>query len=402
MEKTWRWFGKKDKVTLGMLRQIGVEGVVTSLYDLPNGEVWNLEAVEGLKRNIESFGLRWSVVESLPVSEQIKYAGPERDRLIDNYISSLENLGSCGVTTVCYNFMPVIDWVRTDLEHPLPDGSTTLFFDYAKFAYFDLKILSREGAEADYDDETLAAVAELERTITEKEKKSLIDAIILKTQGFISGNFSADENSPIEKFRNLLAPYAGISADSLFENLRYFIDAVMPVCDKWNIDMCIHPDDPPLKRVFGLPRIMTDAADIRRLFEVNGNPHNGLTFCAGSLSAGRENDVVAMAREFASRTSFVHLRSCDVLPRGNFIEAPHTGGRAELVELCRIFLAEERRCGKEIPMRVDHGWNILSDRDGGYNPGYGLNGRMLAFGQVEGMLCSVENEMRNDNFKRYE
>lgn len=402
MEKTWRWFGRKDKVTLEMLRQIGVEGIVTSLYELPNGEVWDRGSIEGLKRHIDSCGLRWPVVESLPVSEQIKYAGPERDRLIDNYISSLENLGRCGVTTVCYNFMPVIDWVRTDLEHPLPDGSTTLFFDYVRFAYFDLRILSREGAEADYDEETLAAVAELERTITEKEKKSLIDAIILKTQGFISGNFSADEKSPIEKFRNLLAPYAGISADSLFENLRYFIDAVMPVCDKWNIDMCIHPDDPPLKKVFGLPRIMTDAADIRRLFEVNGNLHNGLTFCAGSLSAGRDNDVVAMAREFAPRTRFVHLRSCDVLPRGNFIEAPHTGGRADLVELCRIFLSEESRRGKEIPMRVDHGRNILSDRDGGYNPGYGFNGRMLAFGQVEGMLCAVENEMSNDNFKRYE
>lgn len=400
MEKTWRWFGEKDKVTLGMLRQIGVEGVVTSLYDLPNGEVWNLEAVEGLKRNIESFGLRWSVVESLPVSEQIKYAGPERDRLIDSYITSLDNLGRCGVTTVCYNFMPVIDWVRTDLECPLPDGSTTLFFDYAKFAYFDLKILSREGAEADYDDDVLAAVAELERTVTEKEKKSLIDAIILKTQGFISGNFSAEEQSPIEKFRRLLAPYAGMSADALFENLRYFIDAVMPVCDRWNIDMCIHPDDPPLKKVFGLPRIMTDADDVSRLLEANGNPHNGLTFCAGSLSAGKDNDVVAMARELAPRTRFVHLRSCDVLPNGDFIEASHTGGRADLVELCRIFLSEERRRGQAIPMRVDHGRTILSDRDGGYNPGYGLNGRMLAFGQVEGMLCAVENEMRNDNLKK--
>lgn len=400
MEKTWRWFGRKDKVTLEMLRQIGVEGVVTSLYDLTNGEVWNLEAVEGLKRHIESFGLRWSVVESLPVSEQIKYAGPERDLLIDSYIRSLDNLGRCGVTTVCYNFMPVIDWVRTGLEHPLPDGSTTLFFDYAKFAYFDLKILSREGAEADYDDETLAAVTELERTVTEKERQSLIDAIILKTQGFISGNFNSEEKSPIEKFRRLLVPYAGMSAETLFANLRYFIDAVMPVCDRWDIDMCIHPDDPPLKRVFGLPRVMTDADDVRRLLEANGNPHNGLTFCAGSLSAGKDNDVVGMAREFAPRTRFVHLRSCDVLPHGNFIEAPHTGGQADLVELCRIFLSEESRRGKEIPMRVDHGRNILSDRDGGYNPGYGLNGRMLAFGQVEGMLCAVENEMRNDNLKK--
>ncbi len=400
MEKTWRWFGKKDKVTLEMLRQIGVEGVVTSLYDLPNGEVWDRGSIERVKRQIESSGLRWSVVESLPVSEHIKYAGPERDRLIDNYISSLENLGRCGVTTVCYNFMPVIDWVRTDLDHLLPDGSTTLYFDYAKFAYFDLKILERKGAEDDYDSRTLAKVEELDGTFTSEDRKSLIDAIILKTQGFICGNFTSDEKEPVEKFKTLLSRYEGVTEENLRENLRYFVDAVMPVCDRWNIDMCIHPDDPPLKRVFGLPRIMTDAGDVRRLLEMNGNPHNGLTFCAGSLSAGRGNDVVGMAQEFATRTHFVHLRSCEVLPNGDFIEAPHTGGRADLVELCRIFLSEECRRGKEIPMRVDHGRNILSDRDGGYNPGYGFNGRMLAFGQVEGMLCAVENEMRNNNLKK--
>lgn len=400
MEKTWRWFGKKDKVTLGMLRQIGVGGIVTSLYDVPNGEVWSRDAVEDLKCCMESFGLHWSVVESLPVSEQIKYAGSERDRLIENYISSLENLGRSGITTVCYNFMPVIDWVRTDLEYGLPDGSTTLLFDFDKFAYFDLRMLERAGAEEDYDGRTLAAVEDMDRTFTDDDRRKLTDAIILKTQGFISGNFSAGEQSPIEKFRRLLAPYAGVSAEALFKNLKYFIDAVMPVCDKWGIDMCIHPDDPPLKRVFGLPRIMTDAGDIRRLLEASGNPHNGLTFCAGSLSAGKDNDIVAMAREFAPRTRFLHLRSCDVLPHGNFIEASHTGGRADLVELCRIFLLEERRRGKEIPMRVDHGRNILTDGKDGHNPGYGFFGRMLAFGQVEGMLCAVENEMRNDNLKK--
>ena len=193
MEKTWRWFGRKDKVTLDMLRQIGVEGVVTALHDIPIGEVWSVEDIRSLRDCIESFGLRWSVVESLPVSEEIKYAGPGRDRLIDNYIESLANLGRCGIHTVCYNFMPVIDWIRTELEYPLPDGTTSLFFDHVRFAYFDLKILCREGASEDYPPETLAAVEALDKVITDEEKRHLVDVIIVKTQGFVNANFRDDD-----------------------------------------------------------------------------------------------------------------------------------------------------------------------------------------------------------------
>ena len=383
MEKTWRWFGPSDKVTLEMMRQIGVEGVVTALHQYAPGELWPEAEIRALQARIEAAGLHWSVVESLPVSEQIKYAGPERDALISNYIQSLENLGRCGIHTVCYNFMPVIDWVRTDLERPMPDGTLSLYFDYVRFAWFDIKILAREGAEKDFPPEVVEKVEALDRAAGEEDRAQIIDTIITKTQGFINGPLGGG-GSPVEKFRALMAPYAGMDKARLRENLRYFLEAVMPVCRQWDMRLCIHPDDPPMP-VFGMPRLCGNADDIRWLLGAVDDFHNGLTFCAGSLSAGAHNDVVAMAREFAPRTHFVHLRSCDVLPGGDFVEAPHTAGRADLVELVRIFEAE----GRPLPMRVDHGKTMLGDERIGYNPGYSFHGRMLALGQVEGMMAAV-------------
>lgn len=385
MEITWRWFGKNDKITLGMLRQIGVEGIVTALHEVPNGEIWSLEAIQDLKSFIESYGLRWSVVESLPVSEAIKYAGPERDELIEKYKVSLANLGKAGVRTVCYNFMPVIDWIRTDLYHPWPDGSSSLYFDMARFAYFDIMILKREGAEADYPAEILARVKELDKVITEDEKYDLIDSIIVKTQGFVNGNIREGDIDPVGIFRGLLKQYDGITRDQLRENMRYFLAAIMPVCEEYGINMCVHPDDPPFP-VLGLPRIVTCAEDIEWFLNAVDNPHNGLTFCAGSLSAGAHNDVVAMASRFASRTHFVHLRSCNILPDGNFIEASHLEGRGHLVELVKIFQKQKA----DLPMRVDHGRAMLGDEDMGYNPGYSFHGRMLAVGQVQGIMAAVD------------
>lgn len=385
MEITWRWFGKNDKITLGMLRQIGVEGIVTALHEVPNGEIWSLEAIQDLKSFIESHGLRWSVVESLPVSEAIKYAGPERDELIEKYKVSLANLGKAGVRTVCYNFMPVIDWIRTDLYHPWPDGSSSLYFDMARFAYFDIMILKREGAEADYPEDILAKVKELDKVITEDEKFDLIDSIIVKTQGFVNGNIREGDIDPVGIFRGLLKQYDGITRDQLRENMRYFLAAIMPVCEEYGINMCVHPDDPPFP-VLGLPRIVTCAEDIEWFLNAVDNPHNGLTFCAGSLSAGAHNDVVAMASRFASRTHFVHLRSCNILPDGNFIEASHLEGRGHLVELVKIFQKQKA----DLPMRVDHGRAMLGDEDMGYNPGYSFHGRMLAVGQVQGIMAAVD------------
>lgn len=389
MEKTWRWFGKKDPITLSMLRQIGVEGIVTALHEVPNGEVWTVEAIQDLKAYIESYGLRWSVVESLPVCEVIKYGGPQRNRLIENYKTSLANLGMCGVKTVCYNFMPVIDWIRTDLHYALPDGSTSLYFNRIRFAYFDLKILHREGAEQDYTPEELQEVAELDQRITAAEKAELIDTIIVKTQGFIDGNIQEGEPYPVRKFRELLALYKGIDRQRLRENLRTFLEAVMPVCDTYGVNLCIHPDDPPFQ-VLGLPRIVTDGADIEWLLQAVDNPHNGLTFCAGSLSSGSQNDTRELARRFARRTHFVHLRSTEILPGGDFREMSHLAGRGQLLDLIRIF--EKENPG--LPMRVDHGRTMLGDEKEGYNPGYSFHGRMLALAQVEGMMAAVRDEMK--------
>ena len=389
MEKTWRWFGKNDKITLPMLRQIGVEGIVTALHEIPNGEVWPLEAILNQKTYIETYGLRWSVVERLPVSEAIKYGGAERDNLIENYKKSLINLGKAGVKTVCYNFMPVIDWIRTDLEHLWEDGTSSLYFDKIRFAYFDCLILQRAEAEKDYTVNELKQMYELDKVITDAEKEELVDTIIIKTQGFVNGNIKNGDKNPVDTFHHLLAPYKGIDRDALRENLRYFLQAIMPVCDEYGINMCIHPDDPPFP-VLGLPRIVTCEEDIAWILHAVNNPHNGLTFCAGSLSAGLHNNVPALARMFAHRTHFVHLRSTNAFPNGNFIEASHLGGRAHIIELIRIF--EKERPG--VPMRVDHGRMMLGDTDKGYNPGYSFHGRMMALAQIEGMMAVVNDESK--------
>ena len=389
MEKTWRWFGKNDKITLPMLRQIGVEGIVTALHEIPNGEVWPLEAILNQKTYIETYGLRWSVVESLPVSEAIKCGGAERDNLIENYKKSLINLGKAGVKTVCYNFMPVIDWIRTDLEHLWEDGTSSLYFDKIRFAYFDCLILQRAEAEKDYTVNELKQMYELDKVITDAEKEELVDTIIIKTQGFVNGNIKNGDKNPVDTFHHLLAPYKGIGRDALRENLRYFLQAIMPVCDEYGINMCIHPDDPPFP-VLGLPRIVTCEEDIAWILHAVNNPHNGFTFCAGSLSAGLHNNVPALARMFAHRTHFVHLRSTNAFPNGNFIEASHLGGRAHIIELIRIF--EKERPG--VPMRVDHGRMMLGDTDKGYNPGYSFHGRMMALAQIEGMMAVVNDESK--------
>lgn len=385
MEKTWRWFGPNDKITLPMLRQIGVEGIVTALHHIPNGEIWPLDEIERICRLIESHGMRWSVVESLPVSEAIKYAGPDRDRLIDNYRISLANLGRAGVKTVCYNFMPVLDWARTDLDYPNGDGTSNLYFNRAEFAYFDINILRRPGARDDWDDDTLRRMEALAATMTPEGERRLIDNIIVKTQGFVSGNFSEGDLDPVQKFRDLLRLYDGIDRDRLRDNLRYFLEAIMPVCREYDINMCVHPDDPPMA-VFGLPRIVTCDDDIRWFLDAVPDAHNGLTFCAGSLSAGAHNDVVALADKYADRTHFVHARICRVLPDGDFRESSHLDPR--LIEVVRIF--ERRRPG--VPMRVDHAPLMLGDDKMGYNAGYSFHGRMLALGMVSGIMATVNTE----------
>lgn len=382
MEKTWRWFGPNDKITLDMLRQIGVEGIVTSLHHIPNGEVWSYDEVMKMKNFIESHGLRWSVVESLPVSESIKYGGTDRDELIEKYKESLANLGKAGVKTICYNFMPVLDWARTDLEYPNPDGTSNLYFNRAEFAYFDIYILGRKGAEKDYSQETLDRVEELKSRMTAEAAHRLVDNIIVKTQGFVNGNISEDDSAPVETFRSLLKLYDGIDRDALRANMKYFLEAIMPVCREYDINMCVHPDDPPLQ-ILGLPRIVTCDEDIEWFLNAVPDSHNGLTFCAGSLSAGAHNDVPALAKKYASRTHFVHARICRVEPNGDFKESSHLDPR--LIDIIATF--ERERPG--VPMRVDHAPLMLGDEKMGYNAGYSFHGRMLALGMVSGIMAAV-------------
>lgn len=388
MERTWRWFGKRDKITLGMLRQIGVEGIVTALHDVPNGEVLTREAIGDLRSYIEAGGLRWSVVESLPVSESIKYGGPDRDALIERYCESLRNLAAEGIKTVCYNFMPVLDWARTDLAHPNPNGSTNLYFSHVEFAYFDLHILRREGAAQDWSANVLEQVERLRASMTPEAEHRLVENIIIKTQGFVSGNIREDDEAPVEHFRQLLLLYKGIDAAALRANMSYFLRAIMPTCEEVGIRMCVHPDDPPFP-ILGLPRIVTCDADIAAFLNAVPSRCNCLTFCAGSLSAGAHNNVVELARKYAKHTAFVHLRSCHVFPNGDFTEASHLGGRADLIELARIF----EQTDPTLPMRVDHGMTMLDDADKGYNAGYSFLGRMFALGQVQGILATVDREL---------
>ena len=383
MEKTWRWFGKNDNIPLSDLKQIGVEGIVTALHHIPNGEIWSVEEILDLKNYIEAAGLRWSVVESLPVSESIKYAGADRDELIENYKISLANLGKTGVRTVCYNFMPVIDWIRTDLNRKQENGTYSLYFDCVRFAYFDIFILKRKNAENDYSSEILEKTKELDKTITESEKDDLIDTIIVKTQGFVNGNIKEGDQNPVAIFRRLLDLYKDVDKNKLRENLCYFLEKVIPTAEEYGVNLCVHPDDPPFP-VLGLPRIVTNEEDIEWFLKAVDNPHNGLTFCAGSLSAGLHNDVPALAKKFASRTHFVHLRSTNILPNGDFVEASHLGGRAHLLEVIKIF-----KDYPHLPMRVDHGPLMLTDVDKKFNPGYSFLGRMKALAEVSGMMAAV-------------
>lgn len=369
-----------------MLRQIGVEGIVTALHHIPNGEIWSEAEVNKMNDYIESHGLRWSVVESLPVSESIKYAGPDRDALIENYKVSLANLGKAGVKTICYNFMPVLDWARTDLEYPNPDGTSNLYFNRGEFAYFDIYILKRENAAADWDEDTLRRAEELKAAMTPEGEAKLIENIIIKTQGFVSGNFSENDLNPVEKFRELLKLYEGIDKQTLRANMKYFLEAIMPVCRQYGMKMCVHPDDPPMS-VFGLPRIVTCDEDIEWFLNAVPDEHNGLTFCAGSLSAGAHNDVPTLAKKYAKRTHFVHARICTVMSNGDFKESSHLDPR--LIDVIRTFEKEN----PNVPMRVDHAPLMLGDDKKGYNAGYSFHGRMLALGMVGGIMATINSKL---------
>lgn len=398
LEKTWRWFGDKDTVTLEQLVQIGVEGVVTSLHHISNGEIWSVEEITAMKDRIEKAGLSWSVVESLPVSEGIKTNNSERKRLIDNYKSSLRNLGRCGIDTVCYNFMPVLDWARTDLHFRQKQGAESMFFDYPTFAAFDIYMLGRPNAHKDYSSDVLEKAKAIADAVSEAEKEELAHNIIVVTQSFING--TVGDTSDYKKiFLNLLSQYDEIDRDKLREHLSLFLHDVIPVAEEVGINMCIHPDDPPFP-LLGLPRIASTLEDFEWIVDQYDSISNGITLCSGSLSARSDNDLVQFVKKIGSRVHFAHLRNTLRVGDKTFYESGHLEGSVDMYSLLKALLEEQQRRIKEgrkdtrIPFRPDHGLRILDDFSREANPGYPLIGRMKGLAEITGLEMGIEQSMK--------
>jgi len=388
MEQTWRWFGPKDAVTLADARQAGATGIVTALHDIPPGEVWPVEAIRERQAIVAEAGLTWSVVESVNVSEEIKRRGKHWQSHIDNYRATLHNLSACGIRTVCYNFMPVLDWTRTDLEWELPDGSISMRFEAAALAAFDLYILKRPGAEQDWtDEEQRAAYARL-HAMSEGERERLARTVLAGLPG-------TTEIYTLDYVRAAIASYGDIGRDGLRANLGEFLRAVCPAAEEAGVRLCIHPDDPP-RPLLGLPRIASTMDDLQFLLDQTPEPANGITFCSGSLGARPDNNLVEMMRRVASRIYFVHLRSTKREPGHDaFYEAAHLAGDVDIVALMKELVHEERRRVSlndhvPIPFRSDHGNKILTDIGRSSVPGYPAVGRLRGLAELRGVMTAVE------------
>ncbi len=394
LEKTWRWFGEKDIITLDQLAQMGVEGVVTALHHIPNGEIWEIEEIMKVKNAIEQRGMRWSVVESLPVSEGIKICSEDRPRLIANYKQSVRNLGECGIDTICYNFMPVLDWARTELHYTLPNGGESMYFNFPTFVAFDCYILKRPNAEKDYPTEVVAKAKEVFEMMTEEESEKLAYNIIVVTQGFVDGVIDGRISDYKGLFLEFIDRYKGYDKAKMRENLKAFLDDVIPVAEEVGVRFAIHPDDPPFP-VLGLPRIIGQLEDYEWLLQANTSPNNGITFCSGSLSARRENNLLEIIDKTADRIHFVHLRNTQMLPDGSFYESGHIQGSLNMVELVTALLKEQKRriesgrMDTRMPLRPDHGIKILEDFNQDYNPGYPLIGRLKGLAELDGLMIGI-------------
>lgn len=391
MEQTWRWFGPDDAIQLNHIRQAGASGVVTALHDIPYGVVWPVEAIQERKATIErdaTLGLRWSVVESVPVHESIKLGEGDLTALFDNYRQSLRNLAACGVRTVCYNFMPVLDWTRTDLAAALPGGGTALRFDAFEHAAFDVFMLERPGAEADHDPAVVARAKVWFERASESDKRKLLTNIM-------SGLPGAFDRYEIPELRKILDRFKGMDAAGLRETLARFLREVIPTAEEVGIRMTIHPDDPP-RPLLGLPRIVSTEDDLAFLLDAVDSEANGLCFCTGSLGAGVTNDVPAMAKRFADRINFVHLRNVAKEPDGSFMEAEHLGGDVDMVSVVTTLLEEQKRrkdAGDErwrLPFRPDHGHDLLDDvGKTTHHPGYPAIGRLKGLAEIRGVMTAV-------------
>ena len=388
MRQAWRWFGPEDPVRLAHVRQAGATEVVTALHHLNDGRAWPAEEIEKRKAEIKAAGLKWAVAESIIVHEDVKTRSGRYRELLDNYKTSLRNVATAGVGVVCYNFMAITDWTRTDLDYPLPHGGTALRFDVVEFCAYDVLVLKREGAEADHPPERIEAARQRFASMSESDlariERNLIEWVPAR-------EFVYDR----ESFRRMLDRYRGVSREDFRGNLISFLKEIVPVAEEAGVKLAIHPDDPPFS-IFGLPRVVSSAEDARAIIEAVPSPANGITLCTGSYGAGRRNDLVAMAKELAPDIHFAHLRNVRHEPDGSFHESEHLDGDVDMVGVVAALMAEERRrraegrADAEIPMRPDHGHVILDDVGKKVNPGYSAIGRLKGLAELRGIMRTIE------------